>query len=139
MLRQLGQQERRKISEGMIAGCEARHSRVWQLSVLLGLLPAIGCAAMRLPLVKDTAREGRIEGIYAKSPMAWVFPEFAEGRRYSKVELLQNVEFGTTPEDSKLCSFVLGRRRSDGHWEIVSAAARDDEGAWHELEVQPDE
>lgn len=91
---------------------------------------------MRLPLVTDAIKEGRISELPRTATVEYVAPELPAWRRYTTVELLQSVHVHADGEASQLVSFVLGKRASDNRWDIISAAVRDDDGTWRELQVK---
>ena len=104
------------------------------LAALLAVnLCVAGCSAMHVPVITDTIRAGGIPELPASASVDYIFPfpEPPEGKRYRRIALVDNVIVG----DEGRCSFVLGRRASDGEWEIVSAAQRDEKGSWRELTV----
>ncbi len=57
---------------------------------------------------------------------------------YSEVALYPAAHVMIKDEQYRFCSFVLGRRATDGKWEIIHASMRDDDGAWRELQVVHD-
>jgi len=95
---------------------------------------------MRVPVIVEAVHEGRIAGVppsattsgYHKILGVQTAPT---PQRYKEVQLLENVFIGTTKEDTRRFSFVMGRRSSDNKWEIVNAAALTDDGAWREVPV----
>ena len=86
------------------------------------------------PLIKAAIADGRIPELSSAARYTFVYPEFPERQRYSRIELLQSFSITTTDGD-KDCCFVFGQCIADGQWEIVSASIRGDDGTWHELEV----
>lgn len=76
-----------------------------------------------------------IPELFSSTSYTYVAPECTEAQRYSEVGLLQSV-YVETAEGSKACSFVLGKCRAHGCWEIVSASMRSEDGVWHQLEVR---
>ena len=111
---------------------EWRQTCVCCLSVFI--VAMTGCSYRHYPLIKEAVSHGKIPELSSATSYSYVFPEFAEGQRYSRVELMQNITIETA-EGPQHCSFVLGNRRKDGRWEIVSAAIRIKDGTWRELEI----
>ena len=115
-------------------------------AVLFGIVSTVGCSAMRTPVVMDAIKAGRIAGVPPSAVGTFIIPGRAAWRRYEQVALLQNAHIGTEARvDSSAdgarwegnYSFVLGRRTSDGGWEIISVAQRADDGAWREVHLNP--
>ncbi len=115
-------------------------------AVLFGIVSTIGCSAMRTPVVMDAIKAGRIAGVPPSAIGTFIIPGRAARRRYEQVALLQNAHIGTEPRLSPSAdgapwegnySFVLGRRTSDGDWEIISVAQRADDGTWREVHLNP--
>lgn len=115
-------------------------------AVLFGIVGTIGCSAMRTPVVVDAIRAGNIAGVPPSAVATFIAPGRAARRRYEQVALLQNAHIGTEPRVSPSAdgapwegnySFVLGRRTSDGEWEIISVAQRADDGTWREVNLSP--
>ena len=115
-------------------------------AAVLGIVTTVGCSAMRTPLVMDVIKAGRIAGVPTSAVGTFIFPGRADWRRYEQVALLQNVHIGTAARVGSSAdrarwegnySFVLGRRTSDGEWEIISVSARADDGTWREVRQAP--
>ena len=110
-----------------------RHVPVLVAALLLG--STVGCSGMRLPWVMDEIKAGKIAGVPSSAVGTYIYPERADRRRYERVELLQNVALKTTDKDRQSFSFVLGRRTSDGEWEIISVGVLADDETWSEVPV----
>ena len=115
-------------------------------AVLFGIVSTVGCSAMRTPVVMDAIKAGRIAGVPPSAGAGFVFPGRADWRRYKQVALLQNAHIEAEAQVGRSThsapwegcySFVLGRRTSDGEWEIISVAQRADDGTWREVPVAP--
>lgn len=94
-----------------------------------------GCAARHYNAVREAVKTQEIPALSSATGYTFTFPESAEAQRYSTVELLQNV-YVEMAEGAKVCSFVLGKCRAHGCWEVVSASMRREDGGWHELDVR---
>ena len=116
-------------------------------AAVLGIVTTVGCSAMRLPLVCDAIKAGRIAGVPPSATGMMIFPDHWSRRRYEQVALLQDVHIGTaggglitsaqSPQWEGHYSFVLGRRSSDGEWEIISVAVLADDETWREVRLNP--
>ena len=101
---------------------------------------------MRLPGVMGEIKAGRIAGVPPSAVGTMIFPDYASRRRYEQIALLQDVHIGTVPQLSTSAqsapweghySFVLGRRTSDGEWEIINVAVLTDDETWREVRLNP--
>ncbi len=115
-------------------------------TAVLCIVTTFGCSAMRIPVVMDAIRAGRIAGVPPSAAGVFVYPGRADWRRYEQIALLQNAHIeaeaqvgrstDSAPWEGRY-SFVLGKRTSDGEWEIISVAQRADDETWREVALSP--
>ncbi len=90
-------------------------------------------------MVMHEVRSGTVSDIpdYPSVTGQQIFPNVWSHSKYAKVELLRNVSIGVD-DNRSWYSFVLGKRVSDGEWEIITAIRQDGDGTWTELAVKRD-
>lgn len=120
--------------------CGKRHTGRavgWVVAALLAANVYVsGCSAMHVPVIKDAIKAGSIPELPSGASVGYFFPEPAGRQHYREIALVNSVSIGGDEQSQKTCSFVLGRRASDGEWEVVSAAQRGDDGTWRRLSVE---
>jgi hypothetical protein len=110
-------------------------------ALVLGVVGLSGCSAMHAATVIDAMRDGVVPELASPTAGAqWIYPDHAPRPHsyYSKVSVVRAARVSGEDRESRFCSFVVGRRATDGEWEVIHASMRDDDGAWRELEVVRD-
>ena len=108
-----------------------------QLVMIGACICLVGCATpAQVRTIRKTTDEGRIPGMDKNTVFAFGFPNYHSGP-YSSVDEF-NVKIEEGVYKGKHATFVLGRSRETGEWEVVRTMVKED-GKWKSIPIKEKE